>query len=108
MTKPIHVWGSTVDQETRCIHYRSPLDIVALRFACCDRFYPCFQCHDDDADHLRKPWPADRFNEPAAMCGVCGHLMLVAEYQSAPSCPSCSAPFNPGCAAHAHLYFEQP
>lgn len=31
--------------------------------------------------------------------------MSVPEYLAADSCPNCGAEFNPGCAAHAHLYF---
>ena len=29
------VYGSIVDHETRCIHYHTQLDIIAIKFKCC-------------------------------------------------------------------------
>ena len=37
----VTVLGATVDDQTRCVHYAGPLDIVAIRFHCCGEFYPC-------------------------------------------------------------------
>jgi uncharacterized CHY-type Zn-finger protein len=34
--------GQAADDETRCAHWDDPVDVVALRFACCETYYPCF------------------------------------------------------------------
>jgi uncharacterized CHY-type Zn-finger protein len=106
----IHGWevlGKEVDSETRCAHWHSPLDIIAIKFKCCGRWYPCFDCHAEIADHTPCVWPRDEFGEAAILCGACGHPLSVDEYLAANnSCPDCSAAFNPGCAKHYHLYFE--
>ncbi|MFC8730854.1 CHY zinc finger protein [Luteimicrobium sp. NPDC057192] len=99
------VRGAVVDDETRCIHWSSPLDVVALRFWCCAVWYPCFECHEDDADHPARPRPRSAWDEPSALCGVCGHVMTTPEYRASDACSRCAAPFNPGCRTHAHLYF---
>jgi uncharacterized CHY-type Zn-finger protein len=99
------VRGPAIDAETRCIHYGSALDIVALRAPCCDAWYPCHLCHAAVADHPLEAIPRAEHHLPAALCGVCRATMSVPEYLAAESCPSCGAAFNPGCAAHAHLYF---
>lgn len=100
------VRGALVDGETRCVHYRSPLDVVAIQFACCREFYPCHLCHADAVDHVAAQWPLDSREEPAILCGVCGHRSTIAEYLHVDSCPTCAAPFNPGCKLHAELYFH--
>ena len=33
------IYGLTVDNQTRCQHYHSVLDIIAIKFKCCDKFY---------------------------------------------------------------------
>ncbi|WP_440992191.1 CHY zinc finger protein [Haloarchaeobius baliensis] len=101
-----HVFGVAVDAETRCTHYDAEYDVLSLRFGCCERFYPCFECHDAVADHAREPWPRDRFEEVAALCGRCGAGLTASEYLDSPdACPACGGAFNPGCAAHHQLYF---
>ena len=105
----VTVRGLEVDDETRCAHYASERDIVALRFGCCDAFYPCFQCHDTVTDHDPEPWPIDRFDEPAVYCGVCDSPLTVTAYLEADNvCPVCGAEFNPGCRDHYDRYFERP
>lgn len=102
------VYGVDVDAETRCKHYHSEVDVIALKFGCCERYYPCYQCHQEVADHPPKPWPKSRADEPSVLCGACGHEMTSDEYKSCGSkCPSCGAAFNPGCRLHYHLYFEE-
>ena len=99
--------GIDVDAETRCAHWHSPLDIVAIKFKCCGRWHPCFDCHAETADHEAAVWPPEEFGEEAILCGVCGRRLTIDEYfTSASACPACSSPFNPGCAKHFHLYFE--
>lgn len=102
----IPVYGVDVDDETRCAHYDSERDVVALRFACCDAYYPCFRCHAAVADHAAERWPRSRFDDPAVLCGACGERLSAREYFGCDhECPRCGAAFNPGCAAHRDRYF---
>ena len=101
------VHGVDVDPETRCAHWHSPLDIVAIRFKCCGRWHPCFECHEETAGHEATVWPAAEFGERAILCGSCGRRLSVHEYLACDSrCPACGSGFNPGCSKHRHLYFE--
>jgi len=101
------VHGVDVDVDTRCGHWYSPLDIIAIKFKCCGLWYPCFDCHAAAADHEPSVWPKEEFEEKAILCGSCGHQLSVDEYLAcANTCTRCSAAFNPGCAKHYHLYFE--
>ncbi len=99
--------GEPLDDETRCVHWHGPLDVVAFRFACCEGFWPCYKCHDGGADHAALPWPRTRFEERSVLCGACRTEMTVPVYVASGSrCPSCGAGFNPACCAHWPLYFE--
>ncbi|MFC5297111.1 CHY zinc finger protein [Brachybacterium tyrofermentans] len=100
------VHGPTVDEQTRCIHYRTSLDVIAIRFACCGEYHPCHLCHEETADHSSRPWPAGSRGELAILCGVCWTEMRIDEYVAAEDCPWCGAAFNPGCALHHPMYFE--
>ncbi|MDX2357738.1 CHY zinc finger protein [Dietzia sp. PP-33] len=102
----IPVLGATVDDQTRCVHYRGPLDVVAIRFHCCLDFYPCFRCHADATDHALSVWPRDEFDSHALLCGACRTTLSITEYQSTDACPACGTAFNPGCSLHYPLYFE--
>lgn len=103
----VSVDGVSLDEATRCAHYDSPRDVVALRFGCCESYFACFQCHDECTDHESSPWPRARFDEPAVLCGVCGEQLTPPTYvESGHRCPACEAAFNPGCASHRDLYFE--
>ncbi|GAA1120978.1 CHY zinc finger protein [Nesterenkonia jeotgali] len=100
------VRGATVDEQTRCRHYAGPRDVVAIRFFCCDRWYPCLRCHQEAETHRITPWPRGRREELALLCGVCRTRFSIAEYLTAESCERCTAGFNPGCASHHEFYFE--
>ena len=100
------VYGSTVDDQTRCIHYSGPTDVIAIRFHCCDRYYPCHLCHEESAGHPATQWPFEERDVHAVLCGVCGGELTIAAYLKVFGCPDCGSPFNPGCALHKHLYFE--
>ena len=105
----VEVAGVDVDAQTRCRHYHSEADIVAIRFPCCDTYYPCHLCHAEVASHPPAVWKRERFGERAVLCGACGAELAIAEYlRSHAACPVCGARFNPGCAAHRHLYFDVP
>lgn len=108
MGEAVHVYGNTVDEATRCVHYRTAVDVVAIRFLCCDRYYPCFQCHAEAEPHPPVRWPESRWGERAILCGVCRFELTIVDYRSVTACPRCGAAFNERCAAHAHLYFETP
>jgi uncharacterized CHY-type Zn-finger protein len=102
------IFGLLLDEQTRCVHYNTPLDIIAIKFKCCGQWYSCFECHSEAADHKAKVWPQDEYYEKAILCGMCGYQLTVDEYLNCGnSCPNCDAAFNPGCAKHYHLYFEQ-
>lgn len=101
------VLGKLLDDQTRCVHYHSLLDVIAIRFKCCGSYFPCFECHEETADHPARPWLRSEWNTPAILCGVCRHELTIEEYMSANhQCPNCKAAFNPGCARHYHLYFS--
>ena len=102
----MRVLGPTVDDQTRCIHYRTDLDVIAIRFACCGEYYPCHLCHAETADHPAEQWPLDERDERAVLCGVCKHELTIAEYLLVEACPACGAAFNPGCRLHTELYFQ--
>lgn len=100
------VLGLLVDDETRCEHYHGPLDVIALRFACCREWYPCHECHATTADHPAAQWPVEDRHEEAVLCGVCGSRLRIDAYLDADACPQCAAGFNPGCRLHHRLYFD--
>lgn len=102
---PVH--GQPVDAQTRCVHYSTLLDVIAIRFFCCGDFYPCHLCHAEVPDqHPAIAWPSARHDARALLCGVCGTTLAIADYLDTTDCPGCGARFNPGCTLHAHLYFE--
>ena len=101
------VFGVDVDGETRCAHWNSELDIIALKFKCCGRWFPCLGCHKAVADHETEVWPIGERDSKAVLCGACGYKLSIAEYlECGSTCPACSSKFNPGCAKHYDLYFE--
>ncbi|WP_092800561.1 CHY zinc finger protein [Klenkia marina] len=101
----VELGGRLVDGQSRCEHYRTELDVVAIRFACCTPFWACHLCHAACADHPAVVWPADDRGAHAVVCGVCRSTLSVTDYVDADGCPSCGAAFNPGCRLHHHLYF---
>ena len=101
----IAVLGRTVDDQTRCIHYSGPTDIIAIKFKCCGSYYPCFECHRECADHPARQWRADEWDEVAIMCGFCRVEQSIRSYFGVHSCGNCGAGFNERCRLHRHLYF---
>ena len=103
----IEVFGKVIDDNTRCHHYHSALDIISIRFKCCDKYYPCYQCHEETAGHAPQTWHKDEWNTKAILCGVCKTELTINEYmRSGNHCPNCKSAFNPNCSKHYHLYFE--
>ncbi|MEO8908001.1 MAG: CHY zinc finger protein [Microbacteriaceae bacterium] len=101
-----HVYGPVIDDQARCIHYGTAEDVVAIKFACCDRFYPCHLCHEQSESHPALQWPLARRAERAVLCGVCSRELTIAEYLMVENCPGCAARFNDGCRLHTGLYFS--
>jgi uncharacterized CHY-type Zn-finger protein len=103
---PVH--GVEIDARSGCAHYRSPLDLIAIKFKCCQTYYACSQCHEQEVDHPTQVWPRAEFGEPAILCGACGRELTITAYlQCEAVCPCCRASFNPGCRQHYHLYFAR-
>lgn len=101
------VFGVELDAETRCAHYKSPRDVIAIRMKCCGEYYACRECHDALARHPAEVWPQAEWDQAGALCGVCGSELTIRQYlDCGNTCPHCGAGFNPGCRNHYHLYFE--
>ncbi len=106
-TPDIKVKGKLIDEHTRCTHHHSIFDIIAIRFKCCNEYYPCYECHEEEAGHYAVIWKKEERNTKAILCGQCKHELTINEYfNSANQCPHCRAAFNPRCSNHYHLYFE--
>jgi uncharacterized CHY-type Zn-finger protein len=105
MTLP-EVRGIELDAKTRCAHYHSQRDIVAIKVKCCDVYFACKDCHAALVDHSLEPWPREEWERTAVLCGACGTELTIARYLEGPDCcPACGAPFNPGCREHRGYYF---
>lgn len=103
----IEVKGKLVDNETRCEHYHSPLDVIAIKFKCCGDYYPCYECHEEIANHKATVWKKEERNTKAIFCGVCKTELTIQQYfDSKNQCPNCGVSFNPNCERHYGLYFE--
>jgi uncharacterized CHY-type Zn-finger protein len=101
------VKGNVIDSETRCTHYHTNLDIIALKFKCCNTYYPCYTCHQEAVDHAPTTWELTERDEKVVLCGVCGHELTITEYlASNNTCPSCQSHFNPNCKKTLSLVFQ--
>ena len=106
-TKNGRIQGKVVDEYGRCEHYYSNTDNIAIKFKCCDVFYPCYKCHTETCDHPIVRWPKENFDDKSIICGVCNNELSFNEYIRCNSiCPNCSVRFNPGCVTHSHMYYE--
>jgi len=95
------------DQETRCKHYDTENDRIAIKFYCCRQFYACYKCHMEFGCGRALVWPRKYFHIKAILCGSCGHQLTINDYLTSSNyCPLCLHPFNPRCFSHHHLYFE--
>lgn len=100
------VRGIDLDKNTRCVHYGTDRDIVAIKMKCCGVYYACKDCHEALADHSSEIWPKAEWDQPAVLCGACQKEMTIHQYMANDStCPNCGAAFNPGCRNHYHFYF---
>ncbi|SCW00834.1 LAFE_0C13036g1_1 [Lachancea fermentati] len=105
--------GDLVDEESRCVHWHSPLDVIAIKFKCCKTYYACYTCHQSLESHkVEKYSLKEDNNEHLVICGVCKTTMTFDTYRSnsgderSLSCYACHAEFNPGCKLHYSEYFD--
>ncbi|MFB4161194.1 CHY zinc finger protein [Geomicrobium sp. JSM 1781026] len=103
----IHIHGQVLDEETRCVHYDGPTDIIAIKFACCGRYYPCIHCHEESESHRRRTWATNERDERAIYCGACKTEHTIQTYMNHTHCPRCSSLWNENCKYHYHYYFEE-
>jgi uncharacterized CHY-type Zn-finger protein len=103
----IRIYGRLVDRQTRCIHYHSALDVIAIQFKCCQRYYACYECHRESESHEAIRWATTDLKQHALFCGTCHNTLTIADYFGCDfTCTSCGAAFNPGCAIHRDRYFN--
>lgn len=108
MISPNNIKGKLIDDQTRCVHYHSSLDIIAIKFKCCNHYYSCYYCHDEEMDHPVEVWKKNEHTNNAILCGVCKQEITIQQYLDCDNiCPFCSSKFNPNCANHYHFYFEK-
>ena len=103
------MYGKCIGNETRCIHWNSDLDIIAIKFACCNEYYPCYPCHiEREKDHKPKQWIKDKWNTTKTiLCGKCKHQFTINEFNNCNNVYfNCNSKFNPGCRNHYHLHFN--
>lgn len=97
-----------IDDHTRCKHYHAENDRIAIKFYCCGKYFPCYQCHAEHGCGNLQVWPKSLFDQPAILCGSCGEELAIQKYLDCGSiCPTCGTGFNPGCSLHYHIYFEK-
>ncbi|MGI8959835.1 MAG: CHY zinc finger protein [Bryobacteraceae bacterium] len=103
----VEVRGVNLDAETRCAHYHTPLDIIAIKMKCCGVYYACKDCHEALAGHGIQVWPQNEWMQKAVLCGRCRTELRIGDYMASEHrCPACGAEFNAGCGNHYHFYFE--
>ncbi|WP_438835700.1 CHY zinc finger protein [Streptococcus pluranimalium] len=51
--------GIVIDDNSRCQHYHSSQNIVALKYADCHSYYACYKCHGAMESHSFKATSAD-------------------------------------------------
>lgn len=103
----IQVKGDIVDDTSKCKHYHSEKDIIAIKMKCCNTYYACIHCHSETAGHETIVWEKNEFKTKAVMCGNCKNELTIIDYLNCENiCPTCKASFNPGCENHYHYYFS--
>ncbi|MBR7794751.1 MAG: CHY zinc finger protein [Bacillota bacterium] len=102
----IQVFGKVVDSETRCIHYHSERDVIAIKCKMCQTYYPCYYCHEEAEKHTFTRWKEEEFSNKAILCGVCKTELTINQYLQMSKCMHCGSVFNEGCRLHHHLYFD--
>ena len=102
----VQAQGVLVDDESRCVHYHTDKDIVALQCYECQKYYACYQCHNALETHTFTPYPLSLKEDRPILCGSCKKILTYEEYSKKSSCPYCKAAFNPACQNHYSIYFR--
>ncbi|KAF2706037.1 hypothetical protein K504DRAFT_460132 [Pleomassaria siparia CBS 279.74] len=109
------IHGIDLTPLTQCTHWNSPLDIIAIRHACCRKFYACISCHNTlETGHNPSVWSRKDWDDKAVFCGNCKMMWSIRGYvegggggkDGKPKCGGCGAGWNPGCKNHWGLYFD--
>ena len=81
------VRSADVDEETRCAHNGTERDVVAIRFHCCDTYYPCHRCHVTSSTKTPSggPWGTR---------GARGAELAIQAYIGVSACPDRGIRFN--------------
>ncbi|KAL6451392.1 HOT13 Helper of Tim protein 13 [Candida maltosa Xu316] len=97
--------GQLTDNHTRCVHYHLDVDVVAIKFKCCNTYYPCYKCHEELTTHSIQRF--DNLQEKVILCGECYNELTMEEYFNCGyKCIHCHANFNPRCESHYGIYFD--
>ncbi len=103
----VKINGTLVDNQTRCTHYNLTLDIIAVKHKCCNKFYACINCHNENEQHENEIWQLEEQKEKVIFCGACKTEMSIENYLKCNNeCPHCKSLFNPKCINHYQFYFE--
>lgn len=97
-------FGIGLDSSSRCYHYHTKLDIVALKCAVCQKYYACYKCHDALEEHCFAATKSDEMF--LVLCGSCRQMLTLKEYKTG-FCPYCRMLFNPNCQRHDSIYFSK-
>ena len=62
------IWGKLVDDEGRCSHYHQENDIIALKCSSCEKYFSCYECHDELENHQ---FVATEKEDFPVLCGHC-------------------------------------
>jgi uncharacterized CHY-type Zn-finger protein len=109
VARSLEVHGVDLDPQTRCVHYHTAADVIAIKMKCCGLYYACKDCHDALAGHKIQVWPRNQWMQKAVLCGCCRTELTISDYMASEHrCPACGAEFNPGCRKHYRFYFELP
>lgn len=105
-TKNIDIIGLAIDLEGRCKHYHEKNDTVSIKFKCCNKFYPCYKCHEENVNHHTQLWGKEEFHVKAILCGICKQELTIDFYLHNDRCNNCNAAFNLNCSRHYNKYFN--
>lgn len=73
-------FGIGLDSSSRCYHYHTKLDIVALKCSVCQKYYACYKCHDALEEHC---FAATKSDETfPVLCGSCRQMLTLKEYKT--------------------------
>ncbi|MCB5153661.1 CHY zinc finger protein [Streptococcus mutans] len=102
----VTIYGDLIDKETRCIDYHGPTDIVALKCFACQKYYPCFLCHNRHETHNFQAYLEKLKKDKVVFCGSCQRELTIEAYKEKGTCPFCHHLFNPNCKVHYNHYFR--